>query len=71
MVNRGRLVWSRSQEAVAAFGNPKYFTDRYISSNKPGVMIKLPNFDVLFEVGSSVEEFSCAFVAFKLRAVCV
>ena len=50
-VNRGRLIWSRSQEAVAAFGNPKYFTDRYISSNKPGVMIKLPNFDVLFEVG--------------------
>lgn len=32
---------------VAAFGNPKYFTDKYIQSDKPGVLLKLPNIDVL------------------------
>eukprot|EP00804_Cyclotella_cryptica_P012167 CCRYP_009851-RA/>CCRYP_009851-RA protein AED:0.04 eAED:0.04 QI:204/1/1/1/1/1/3/262/365 len=48
-VKRRHVNWPCSQEAVAAFGSSKYFTDRYISSNKPGVRIKLPNFEVLFE----------------------
>ena len=35
---------------IAAFGNPKYFSNKLIHSNTPGVDLKVPNFDVLFEV---------------------
>ena len=43
-------ILPRPSKTISAFGDPKYFTDNYIPSNKPGVMIKVPNFDVLFEV---------------------
>mmetsp|Transcript_16319 Transcript_16319/g.29604 ORF Transcript_16319/g.29604 Transcript_16319/m.29604 type:complete len:300 (+) Transcript_16319:60-959(+) len=39
---------------MAAFGSPKYFTDKSIPSNKPGVVLKVPNFDVLFDHISNV-----------------
>ena len=35
--------------AAAAFGDPRYFTDRRVPSNVPGVDLKVPDFDVLFE----------------------
>ena len=41
-----------SSRTISAFGDPKYFSDQYISSDKPGVKIKVPNFDVLFEVST-------------------
>ena len=34
---------------IIAFGSPTYFTDRYIPSNTPGVDLKLPNYDALFD----------------------
>lgn len=34
---------------MAAFGNPKYFTNKYVPANKDGVKLKVPNFDVLFD----------------------
>mmetsp|Transcript_38996 Transcript_38996/g.81988 ORF Transcript_38996/g.81988 Transcript_38996/m.81988 type:complete len:385 (+) Transcript_38996:91-1245(+) len=34
---------------MAAFGHPKYFTDKYIPANEPGVVLKVPKFDVLFD----------------------
>ncbi|KAL7527727.1 hypothetical protein ACHAXR_002094, partial [Thalassiosira sp. AJA248-18] len=37
-----------SRRSMAAFGDSKYFTDRYIPADKPGVVLKVPNFDVLF-----------------------
>ena len=40
----------RLPRTISAFGDPKYFTDTYISTNTPGVKIKVPDFDVLFEV---------------------
>ena len=38
-----------SRRWVAAFGNPKFYTDKYISSNEPDVKLKVPNFDALFD----------------------
>mmetsp|Transcript_37865 Transcript_37865/g.61888 ORF Transcript_37865/g.61888 Transcript_37865/m.61888 type:complete len:366 (-) Transcript_37865:64-1161(-) len=43
-----------SPRLMAAFGNPKYFTDKYIPAGKPGVVLKVPNFDVLFDHISNV-----------------
>lgn len=33
-----------------AFGNPKYFSNKVVPSNKAGVELRCPNFDVLFDV---------------------
>lgn len=33
---------------IAAFGSPKYFTDRYVQSDNPDVKLKVPDFDALF-----------------------
>mmetsp|Transcript_16124 Transcript_16124/g.30392 ORF Transcript_16124/g.30392 Transcript_16124/m.30392 type:complete len:355 (+) Transcript_16124:144-1208(+) len=41
--------WSSRPRLIAAFGNPKFFTDKYIPSDKPGVVLKFPNFDALFD----------------------
>jgi hypothetical protein len=49
-VPRRTKHYASSTRNRCAFGDPKYFTDNYISTNKPGVRIKVPNFDVLFEV---------------------
>lgn len=39
-----------SHRLMAAFGNPKYYTNKYLSAaEKPGVVLKVPNFDVLFD----------------------
>ena len=38
-----------SARRLFAFGHPKYFIDKYIPSNKPGVTLKVPNYDVLFD----------------------
>lgn len=43
-----------SPRLMAAFGNPKYFTNKYIPADKPGVVLKVPNFDVLFDEISKV-----------------
>lgn len=50
IANRGYSTLTRPSRTISAFGDPKYFTDNYIPSQEPGVMIKVPNFDVLFEV---------------------
>lgn len=67
-------TWSHPRNAIRlAFGNPKYFTDRYVSTNKPGVMIKLPNFEVLFEVSlepSVTSEAICLTKKSLLQDVC-
>lgn len=34
---------------VPAFGSPKYFTDKYIPADKPGTVLKVPDFDALFD----------------------
>lgn len=39
---------SRSR-VIAAFGNPKSFTDKLIPATEPGVMLKVPKFDALFD----------------------
>lgn len=33
---------------ITAFGNPRYYTSDVIPSDKPGVNLKVPNFDVVF-----------------------
>ena len=38
-----------SYHRAAAFGNPKYFTNRLIASDKPGVDLKVPDFPTLFD----------------------
>jgi hypothetical protein len=38
-----------SRRLLTGFGNPRYFSDKYIPSDKPGVVLKLPNYDVLFD----------------------
>lgn len=49
--HRGYSNWSGStRRTISAFGDPKYFTNQYITTDKPDVMILVPNFDVLFEV---------------------
>eukprot|EP00956_Cyclotella_meneghiniana_P021387 scaffold38927_cov57-Cyclotella_meneghiniana.AAC.1 len=48
--HRGYSNWSGStRRTTSAFGDPKYYTNQLISTDKPDVMIKVPNFDVLFE----------------------
>lgn len=32
-----------------AFGSPKYYTNKYIPADQPGVQLKVPNFDALFD----------------------
>ena len=44
-----RLPNFSSRRWVSAFGNPKFYTDKYISSNEPDVKLKVPNFDSLFD----------------------
>jgi hypothetical protein len=34
---------------ICGFGSPLYFTDNYIPSNAPGVSLKLPNYEALFD----------------------
>ncbi|KAL3768121.1 hypothetical protein ACHAWO_008289 [Cyclotella atomus] len=48
-ITRRTKHYASSPRSRCAFGDPKYFTGNYISTNKPGVRIKVPNFDVLFE----------------------
>ena len=38
-----------ASKQLTAFGNPKYYSNKLIKADKPGVMLKVPNFDVLFE----------------------
>ena len=44
-----RFGTSSSSKQLTAFGNPKYYSNKLIKADKPGVMLKVPNFDVLFE----------------------
>ena len=46
---RYRRFGTSSSKHVTAFGNPKYYSNKLIKADKPGVMLKVPNFDVLFE----------------------
>ncbi|KAL3774631.1 hypothetical protein ACHAW5_009574 [Stephanodiscus triporus] len=39
---------------LTGFGDPRFFTDKYIPADKPGVALKLPNYDVLFDEISKV-----------------
>ena len=41
--------YASSRRWMAAFGNPKYFTDKCIPADKEGVMLKVPNFDLMFD----------------------
>lgn len=34
---------------ITAFGDPKYFSDKYIPANKPGVELKVPQFEAFFD----------------------
>ncbi|KAL7555228.1 hypothetical protein ACHAWF_018883 [Thalassiosira exigua] len=38
-----------TKAAVAAFGDPRYFTERRIPSDVPGVSLRVPDFPVLFD----------------------
>ena len=46
---RYRRFGTSSSKRLAAFGNPKYYSNKLIKADKPGVMLKVPNFDILFE----------------------
>ena len=37
-----------ARRLLVGFGNPKFFTDKYIPADQPGVMLKVPNFDAIF-----------------------
>ena len=39
----------RQHHLIAAFGNPKYFSDTYVQSNKSGSLLIVPKFDILFD----------------------
>ena len=44
------VILSSSDSRVAAFGDSKYYTpNRFVNADTPGVKLKVPNFDVLFE----------------------
>ena len=46
----GRVpIFGSSRRLLTGFGNPRYFSDKCIPSDKPGVVLKLPNYDVLFD----------------------
>lgn len=34
---------------IAAFGNPKYYSDKFVPADRNGVKLKVPKFDVLFD----------------------
>ena len=46
---RAPPIFGSSRGLLAGFGNPRYFSDKFIPSDKPGIAIKLPNYDVLFD----------------------
>lgn len=35
--------------SAAAFGSPKYYSDTFVRGDKPGTLLKVPNFDALFD----------------------
>lgn len=37
-----------ARRSLIGFGNPKFFTDKYIPADQPGVLLKVPNFDAIF-----------------------
>jgi hypothetical protein len=39
----------RRKYVIPAFGNPKYYSETFVRSDKPGALLKVPKFDVLFE----------------------
>lgn len=43
------VLLSSSAKRVAAFGDSKYFTPNRVNADTPGVQLKVPNFDVLFD----------------------
>ena len=46
---RYRRFGTSSSSTLLAFGNPKYYSNKLIKADKSGVLLKVPNFDVLFE----------------------
>lgn len=38
----------RRHHMIAAFGNPKYYSDNFVRADKNGAKLKVPKFDVLF-----------------------
>ena len=39
----------RRHHVIAAFGNPKYYSDKFVRADRDGAQLKVPKFDVFFD----------------------